>query len=317
VLSHVILWAAWAGAVAWIAFLAWGLWLGLRRGRGPGPLGWSAVLLISLAWTLGVWAFLWEPQTLAIRRVEVVSQAWRGEPLRIGVIADTHGDGPHMGAARLKRIAARMNAQRPDIILLLGDYVGGHADPEDRSAGQNAAVAAAIAALGDFDAPLGVFAVLGNHDWWYDGLDIARGLDAAGIRVLDNSSVRIDRAAGAFWVGGLSDYASEVRLPSFSDMLARVTNDEPVIAMSHWPDAFAVMPERVALLLAGHSHCGQVNLPFVGRLVHASEGSAKWPCGLYEERGRRLYVSGGVGVSMVPVRFRQPPEIAVLTLRRE
>lgn len=316
-MSHFILWAAWAGALAWVAFLAWGLARGLKRGRGPGPVGWTAIFAVSVAWGFGVWAFLWEPQTLQVRRVEVVSAAWRGEPLRIGVITDTHGDGPHMGAARLKRIAARLNAQRPDVILLLGDYVGGHDNPEDRSDGQNAAVAAGIAALGDLDAPLGVYAVLGNHDWWYDGPRVARALEAAGIRVLDNGSVRVDRPGGAFWVGGLSDYASEVRLPSFNDMLARVSDDEPVIAMTHWPDAFAVMPDRVALLMAGHTHCGQVNLPFAGRLLHASEGSAKWPCGLYEERGRRLYVSGGVGVSMLPVRFRQPPEIAVLTLRRE
>jgi len=78
-----------------------------------------------------------------------------------------------------------------------------------------------------------------------------------------------------------------------------------------------VAPDRVALTLAGHSHCGQVNLPFFGRLLLASPGSEKWPCGLYEERGRKLYVTGGVGVSILPVRFNQPPEIVVITLRPE
>ena len=87
--------------------------------------------------------------------------------------------------------------------------------------------------------------------------------------------------------------------------------------MSHWPDAFATAPDRVAITFAGHSHCGQVNLPVFGRLMHASAGSEKWPCGLYSNGQGRLYVSGGVGVSLVPVRFLQPPEIAVVTLRAD
>jgi predicted MPP superfamily phosphohydrolase len=98
------------------------------------------------------------------------------------------------------------------------------------------------------------------------------------------------------------------------DTIGDLTSSEPVLAIAHWPDVFAAAPDRVALTLAGHSHCGQVNLPFFGRLIHASAGSEKWPCGLYEERGRKLYVTGGVGVSILPVRFLQPPEIAVVTL---
>jgi len=90
-----------------------------------------------------------------------------------------------------------------------------------------------------------------------------------------------------------------------------------VVVMSHWPDAFATAPDRVAITFAGHSHCGQVNLPVFGRLMHASPGSEKWPCGLYSKGQGRLYVSGGVGVSIVPVRFNQPPEIAVVTLRAD
>lgn len=326
-MSHQIYWIAITGAVLWPALLVFVIARGLRRGRGPGAIGWSAIFLVSTAWVLGVWAFLWEPKTLAIRRLEVVTQDWRGEPLRIGVLGDTHGDGPHMDAARVKRIVRQMNAQKPDIILLLGDYVSGHAPPDERSEAANQRIAASITALGELEAPLGVHAVLGNHDWWYDGPLVAQTLDRAGIGVLDNAARRIarpdadasgpDASGSGFWLGGLADYESTVRLPSFNDMLARVNTDEPVLAMSHWPDAFAVMPDRVALLVAAHSHCGQVNLPWLGRLMHASAGSAKWPCGLYEERGRRLYVTGGVGTSVLPVRFLQPPEFAIVTIRRE
>ena len=85
--------------------------------------------------------------------------------------------------------------------------------------------------------------------------------------------------------------------------------------LSHWPDAFASAPDRVALTVAAHSHCGQINLPVLGRLVHASNGSRIWPCGLYDVGMRKLYVTGGIGVSVLPARFLQPPEIAVITLR--
>jgi hypothetical protein len=102
--------------------------------------------------------------------------------------------------------------------------------------------------------------------------------------------------------------------PSYRDTLADLPGGDPILVISHWPDVFAAAPAEVALTIAGHTHCGQVNLPFAGRLIHASEGSERWPCGLYEERGRKLYVTGGVGTSVLPVRFLQPPEIAVVTL---
>ena len=111
-------------------------------------------------------------------------------------------------------------------------------------------------------------------------------------------------------------YADPARLNEAVEA-ALVEGDDPVVVMSHWPDAFATAPDRVAITFAGHSHCGQVNLPVFGRLMHASPGSEKWPCGLYSKGQGRLYVSGGVGVSIVPVRFNQPPEIAVVTLRAD
>src|SRR5690606_41218094 len=98
--------------------------------------------------------------------------------------------------------------------------------------------------------------------------------------------------------------------------LGEVPATAPVIVLTHWPVPFREVPHGVALALAGHTHCGQVNLPVLGRLVHASSASERWPCGLYDEGGRKLFVTGGVGVSILPVRFRAPPEIVVLTLKR-
>ena len=314
-MSDIIVWLAWLGALAWPALLGFGLWRGLKAARGPGWRLWSVIAVVSLVWALGIRAFLWEPATLEVRRVEVASRAWRGPTLRIGVISDTHTDGPHVGIARVESIIARMNAERPDVVVLLGDFIGGHGASSERSEGERREIGAGLTAFSRLKAPLGVWAVLGNHDWWYDGAAVESGLVGAGIQVLENSRARIPREGGAFWIGGLADYESRRAQPSYGATLVGVPADEPVIVMSHWPDPFAVAPARVALTLAGHSHCGQVNLPILGRVVHVSPGAERWPCGLYEDRGGWLYVSGGIGTSILPVRFGQPPEIAVVTLR--
>jgi predicted MPP superfamily phosphohydrolase len=312
-----ILLLAWAGAILWPLLLLYALWRGLKKGRGPGILGWSFILLVTIVWGLGVRAFLWEPETLVVRRVDVVSRTWRGPPLRIGVVSDTHMGAPHMSVGRLNGIVRQMNSERPDIIVLLGDYTGGHDPAAQRSKGDQAAVLSGLPPLGKLEAPLGVYAVLGNHDWWFDGEAIERGLRIQKIQVLENTRVHVQRPSGAFWVAGLADYDSTRAKPSYSDTLGDLEGSDPIVTIAHWPDVFAAAPDRVALTLAGHSHCGQVNLPFYGRMIHASAGSEKWPCGLYEERGRKLYVTGGVGVSIIPVRFLQPPEIALVTLRED
>ena len=316
-MGNTIMIVAWAGAVLWPVAILFGLWRGIKTGRGPGWLGWTAIVLVTAAWGLGIRAFLWEPETLVVRRVEVVSPMWKGEPLRVGVLSDIHGAGPHMSVARIESIVAELNAERPDIVLLLGDFAPGHVPASERSADERAAVMETLPPLAKLRAPLGVWSVLGNHDWWNDGEAIEKGLEAVGVKVLENERVRIERPRGALWLGGLADYESLRAKPSYGETLADLEGDDPVVVMSHWPDVFAAAPDRVAITFAGHSHCGQVNLPVFGRLMHASAGSEKWPCGLYSNGQGRLYVSGGVGVSLVPVRFLQPPEIAVVTLRAD
>lgn len=301
---------AWIGAIGWpvALFLLW------RRTKLTGRLVGLTAVLGTLVWALGVWAFLAEPRTLVVRHVVVESPAWRGPPVRIGLISDTHVGAPHMSAERLERIVARMNAERPDIVLLLGDYAGRHEPAAMRSAKDRSVVLGGIAPFAKLSPPLGVVAVLGNHDAWYDAAPIVEALSRTGAVVLENAAVRKARGDGAFWIAGLADMESRTAQPSYEKALAGVAADEPVIAIAHWPDVFEDAPPGVAITFAGHSHCGQVNLPFLGRLVHASSGSKRWPCGLYEEGGRSLYVTGGVGVSILPVRFNQPPEIVLVTL---
>jgi hypothetical protein len=139
-MESAVLYLAWAGAILWPLLLAMALWRGLKRGRGPGAFGWTFIVLVTVMWGLGIRAFLWEPETLEVRRVEVASRTWSGPPLRIGVIADTHMGAPHMSVARLKSIVQRMNSERPDIIVLLGDFAGRHEPAEQRSKAEKSEV---------------------------------------------------------------------------------------------------------------------------------------------------------------------------------
>jgi predicted MPP superfamily phosphohydrolase len=308
-MKSVIIALAWAGAIGWPA--AAGLaglaapWL--RRSR----VALALLALASVPWALGVWAVLIEPSILVVREVRAESALWRGAPLRVGIVSDVHV-GAHMSPTRVARIAARMNALEPDIVLLAGDFVSGH--EHGRPAREIQEIADGLHALGRLEAPLGAYAVLGNHDWWFDGDDVESWLKEAGLVVLENEALSVARGDEELWLVGLADEESERAGPDWRAGLARVPPGADVIAVAHRPDVFMDVPEGVALTVAGHSHCGQINLAPLIPLFPISEGSALWPCGLYEKGGRRLYVTGGLGVSMLPARFRAPPEIVLLTL---
>jgi uncharacterized protein len=162
-------------------------------------------------------------------------------------------------------------------------------------------------------APLGVYAVLGNHDWWFDGPRVTRAFEGVGIRVLENDAARVERNGRSLWLAGLADLWT--RKPDVSRALTGVTDDGPVIVFTHNPDLFPQVPPRAALTLAGHTHGGQVCLPLLGRPVVPSEFGQRYADGHVVEGGRHLFVSSGVGTSIIPVRFRVPPEVVILTLR--
>lgn len=307
-----ILLLAWIMAAVAPLALAAGVRFLLRRHRKG--LAVAAVLSVGLAWTLGVWAFLVEPATLTVRRVTIESATWSGPPIRIGVISDTHVAAPHTNASRVRRLVSRMNDERPDVVVLLGDYVGSHHPADVRSAAERAEILAGVEAFGGLESPLGVYGVLGNHDSWFDEGLLAAALTDAGVVVLQNRSVQVDRQGAPFWIGGIADLESRRLSPSVQSTLEDVPDSAPVLLMTHWPDPFEGVPPRVALTLAGHTHCGQVDLPLIGRAILPSPASYRWPCGVYYERGRPLFVTGGVGVSILPVRFRAPPEIVIVTL---
>lgn len=313
---HPQLWPAVIGAGVGMTLVVLGcLWL-FKRWSGLRPsVRWglfAAITVFEALYWISVYAVFIEPRTLVVRHVEIVSEDWRGAPLTVAVIADTHVAGPHVDAARVGRIVQRVNALRPDLVVLLGDYVAGHAPEDVRSPAEQQEILGGVATFAALQARYGVVGVLGNHDSWYNRQSITVAMQDAGIGALWNRHVVIHRSGGPVVIAGLADL--DTGDPSFSEALDGAPENTDTIILSHSPDPFAQMPHGPALMLAAHSHCGQVTIPFVGRPVLPIHNK-RYACHLVEENGKRMYVTGGVGTSIVPVRFLNPPEIVIVRIR--
>jgi len=219
-----------------------------------------------------------------------------------------------MSAARMTRIVARMNAEHPDLVLLLGDYVGGDAKASARSSANNAEIMKGIDAFKDLRAPLGVVGILGNHDLWYNLGTIHRALSAANVTVLDDAGVLIHRPQGDFWVAGLPEYLVMRPWLSARQAFAGAPPGVPSILMAHEPDGFIVPNLPYAFMAAGHTHCGQIRLPLLTNAAIGTYIERKFSCHLYTRGDQSLYVSAGLGESGLPMRFRAPPELDIITL---
>ena len=274
------------------------------------------------SFSLGSYAFAIEPRfRLVVTRYRLRPPRWPrlAKPLRMAVIADVHACEPWMPLSRIEEIVETANALKPDITVLLGDYVAGlgHFKSANVPAGDWARV------FGQLSAPLGKYAILGNHDWWTNAGVVRRALEDNGVPVLENDARRIKAQNGTeFWLAGLGDQlaipAGGGRFRGVHDLprtLAQVSDpDTPAILLAHEPDIFPRVPERFGLTLSGHTHGGQVRLPGLGRPIVPSRYGQRYAYGHIVERNRHLIVSGGLGMSNLPVRFGVPPEVVLLEL---
>ena len=231
--------------------------------------------------------------------------------LTITVVADLHAGGPNMGIARVRQVVDAAQALDSDLIVILGDYFATH-----RFITEHVPNAAWGAELGRLKARLGVYAILGNHDWWYDVAGVRKALAAVNVPLMENDALLIDNNGRRFWLAGLGDqlayWLGPSRFQGVDDLpgtLKRVTTDDPVILLAHEPDIFVDVPERVALTLAGHTHGGQIVLPLIPPVWAPSEYGVRFAYGHIVESGRHMIVSGGLGCSKVPLRLGVPPEI--------
>lgn len=264
------------------------------------------LLLLGLA----VWAFVIEPASLRVQSYTVTIPDWPVglSGLRIAVLADLHTGSPFNDLGKLRAIVTATNGAGCDLILLAGDLViqgvlGGTVVPPEDSAG----------ILKELSAPLGVYAVLGNHDWWLNADRVRRALEGVQIPVLEDDAVEITGKQGTFWLAGISDFWEGAH--DVSRALSKVPAAGPVLTFTHNPDVFPEIPSRVSLTIAGHTHGGQVHVPIIGRPVVPSRYGERFAAGHIVEEVRHLFVSTGLGTSILPVRFRVPPEISILTVR--
>jgi uncharacterized protein len=262
-------------------------------------------LIGAAALALTAWAGWIEPRRLVVRDIELELPRWPLDGMRAGVLSDVHAGVPHMPLAKLARAVDALNDRVPDVHLLLGDYLDSSQPWRRRLAPE--LVAKELARL---RAPLGTVAVVGNHDWRNSGDDIWRALEAEGVTVLEDRAVGL---ANGLWIAGLGDMRH--RRPNVARALREIPGDAPAIVLSHDPDMFPEVPERVSLTLAGHTHGGQVAIPLLRRPLMPSYYGERYARGHVVEHGRHLFVSSGLGTSGLPIRFLAPPEVLILTLR--
>jgi predicted MPP superfamily phosphohydrolase len=260
-------------------------------------------------------------------RYRVFPSNWpAGLRLTVGVIADVHAGGPGMPAERVHEIAVRTNALEPDLIVLLGDFAASHKLRTRTVTTEEWAEALAV-----LRAPLGVHAILGNHDWWDDiaaqrsgcgPVAARRALERHGIPVYENDVARLAKNGHEFWLAGLGDQLALLKgrragrrlfqgVDDLPGTLAKVTDEAPLILLAHEPDIFPRVPARVALTLSGHTHGGQVRVVGYSPVVPSRYGN-RYAYGHIVEDGRHLIVSGGLGCSILPVRIGVPPEIVLV-----
>jgi predicted MPP superfamily phosphohydrolase len=278
--------------------------------------------------SLSAYAVGIEPMLLThVRRYALTPPHWpAGLRLRIVALADIHACRPWMTPERIASLVEDANALQPDLIVLLGDYISGM--PLVTGHVESSEWASALSGL---KAPLGVLSILGNHDWWHDlfaqeagaGPTVARkALERVGISVLENDVVRLEKDGHALWIAGLADQLALLQgrgrrtfegLDDLDGTLTKVSDNAPVILLAHEPDIFPKVPQRVSLTLSGHTHGGQVRLFGYSPVVPSRFGN-RFAYGHVVEHDRNLIVSGGLGFSIVPVRFGMRPEIMQIDL---
>lgn len=266
-------------------------------------------LLLLAAIAIGILALGYHTATRdpVVRRLTVHLRDWPAgaPPMRVVLLSDLHVAGPDTPPSRLARVVAQVNALRPDLVLIAGDI-----EQERRISTQVYSGAEASAPLAGLRARLGVVAVLGNHDYSNAGTtDLPPRLAANGVTVLRNQAVR----RGALTIAGADDlYHGKFRLGRMTRAAAALPG--PVVVLSHTPDVAPSLPPSFPLVLAGHTHCGQIALPLIGPPKTASRYGRRFTCGLIREPGRDVLVTAGIGTSGVPLRIGAVPDLWLLTL---
>ncbi|MDP5211000.1 metallophosphoesterase [Microbulbifer sp. 2205BS26-8] len=274
-----------------------------------GKLRITSTIFFVIGLTLAIWAFFAEPNSFRIREQAISIDSWPSacNNKKVAILADLHVGSPYKGIDSLRWIVDKVNARLPDLILLPGDFV-----IQGVAGGSFVAPEEAARVLGELKAPMGVFAVLGNHDWWLDAKRVEKAFADRGITVLEDRSAKLSNGACELRLVGISDYWEGAH--DITKAMDGIDTAETILAFTHNPDIFPELPKQITLTIAGHTHGGQVYLPFIGRPVVPSRYGQRYAIGHVIEEGKNMYVSPGVGTSILPVRFLVPPEVTLLSI---
>ncbi|HMS09063.1 MAG TPA: metallophosphoesterase [Pyrinomonadaceae bacterium] len=285
---------------------------------------------IALCLTALAYSYFIEPHRLVVSettlQIKGLDPAFEG--LRIVAVSDIHAGSHGVDAARMREVVDEINAQDADVVVLLGDYVSQLNDGKPiRERQLRMPVESLTTGLAGIKAKYGVYAVLGNHDGWYNNQAVADALRLAGIRVLENEVAFIERGGRKLRLFGMRDHLHMGTWATFdNDMRRAIASYErtgDIIVLQHSPDVFPVVNafktfgDEFKLMIAGHTHGGQVRFPVLGTPIVPSAFGQKYAAGHVREDGKDLFVTTGIGTSLLPFRFLVPPEIAVLTLRNK
>lgn len=262
--------------------------------------------LITAMLAVKVWHDTMRDPVVERLTIESTRLAPGSPPLTIAFIADIHVAGPDMPPERLERIVAQINATQPDLVAIGGDLVS-----EKLVATHHYSAGEIVAPLAALQSRHGVAVVPGNHDHWFDWPALSAELDRyAQIRVLANQAVQL----GPFAIAGVDDdFTGRADVEKTAQAMRQLSGVR--LWLSHSPDIFPSVPVDADLMLAGHTHCGQIAYPWGGSPATMSDFGETYACGVVKEHGKTLVTSAGLGTSLLPIRLFTHPEIWLIEIR--